>query len=59
MAISPENVPSPFNYGWDNFSDKVTSNINKWVLAGGVGGSLSPKMANEEKNQCSGCVGSH
>nr|XP_014425598.2 integral membrane protein GPR137C [Pelodiscus sinensis] len=23
VAISPENVPSPFNYGWDNFSDKV------------------------------------
>ncbi|XP_074852319.1 integral membrane protein GPR137C [Carettochelys insculpta] len=23
VAISPENVPSPFNYGWDNLSDKV------------------------------------
>ncbi|XP_037757231.1 integral membrane protein GPR137C [Chelonia mydas] len=23
VAISPENVPSPFNYGWDNFSDKM------------------------------------
>ncbi|TFK05424.1 aquaporin-1 [Platysternon megacephalum] len=23
VAISPENVPSPFNYGWDNLSDKM------------------------------------
>ncbi|XP_066480491.1 integral membrane protein GPR137C [Tiliqua scincoides] len=23
VAISPDHVPSPFNYGWDNLSDKV------------------------------------
>ncbi|KAG6928665.1 G protein-coupled receptor 137C, partial [Chelydra serpentina] len=23
VTISPENVPSPFNYGWDNLSDKM------------------------------------
>ncbi|XP_067410873.1 integral membrane protein GPR137C isoform X2 [Emydura macquarii macquarii] len=23
VTISPENVPSPFNYGWDNLSDKI------------------------------------
>lgn len=23
VAISPDNVPGPFNYGWDNLSDKV------------------------------------
>ncbi|NXN95265.1 G137C protein, partial [Rhinopomastus cyanomelas] len=23
VAISPENVPGPFNYGWDNLSDKA------------------------------------
>ncbi|XP_038261145.1 integral membrane protein GPR137C isoform X2 [Dermochelys coriacea] len=23
VTISPENIPSPFNYGWDNFSDKM------------------------------------
>ncbi|XP_061468526.1 integral membrane protein GPR137C [Rhineura floridana] len=25
VAISPDRVPSPFNYGWDNLSDKVRS----------------------------------
>lgn len=24
VAISPDNVPGPFNYGWDNLSDKVS-----------------------------------
>uniref|UniRef100_A0A8C8VHK1 G protein-coupled receptor 137C n=1 Tax=Pelusios castaneus TaxID=367368 RepID=A0A8C8VHK1_9SAUR len=27
VTISPENVPSPFNYGWDNLSDKATSTL--------------------------------
>jgi len=24
VAISPDSVPGPFNYGWDNLSDKVS-----------------------------------
>uniref|UniRef100_A0A8D2IRU7 G protein-coupled receptor 137C n=1 Tax=Varanus komodoensis TaxID=61221 RepID=A0A8D2IRU7_VARKO len=33
VAISPDRVPSPFNYGWDNLSDQVT-----WASGNGIFG---------------------
>uniref|UniRef100_A0A8D0GFB4 G protein-coupled receptor 137C n=1 Tax=Sphenodon punctatus TaxID=8508 RepID=A0A8D0GFB4_SPHPU len=36
VAISPDNVPSPFNYGWDNLSDKVIISSEEYVVFGVV-----------------------
>ncbi|NXP41948.1 G137C protein, partial [Leiothrix lutea] len=38
VAISPDNVPGPFNYGWDNLSDKVHVEVSseEYVVFGVV-----------------------
>ncbi|XP_065491813.1 integral membrane protein GPR137C isoform X1 [Caloenas nicobarica] len=38
VAISPDNVPGPFNYGWDNLSDKVHMEVSseEYVVFGVV-----------------------
>uniref|UniRef100_A0A8C0Z832 G protein-coupled receptor 137C n=1 Tax=Cyanistes caeruleus TaxID=156563 RepID=A0A8C0Z832_CYACU len=36
VAISPDNVPGPFNYGWDNLSDKVSVSSEEYVVFGVV-----------------------
>ncbi|PKK31218.1 G protein-coupled receptor 137C, partial [Columba livia] len=36
VAISPDNVPGPFNYGWDNLSDKVHVSSEEYVVFGVV-----------------------
>ncbi|XP_054684436.1 integral membrane protein GPR137C isoform X2 [Grus americana] len=73
VAISPDNVPGPFNYGWDNLSDKTPAGmVNSHSYSSRAYFFDNPRRYDSDDDlsrlgaregglatpQCSGCYGS-